>query len=104
MEVCMYMDRLMNWGYISEEDWDAVSMRFDNSICVDVPENILREYYNEKVKECYNNMPFEKWYSEESICDDFDDLIGFDGWHPSLTDVKYWPEMLAEAKWYGEIK
>ena len=97
MEVCMYMDCLMSCGYISREDWDAVSGRFGNLIEVNVPKQILSRYYKEKLKEKYNTS-FWAWYCNESIVDDFDELIGFNGWYPFLADVKGWTSMLKEAK------
>lgn len=93
MFCCCYLDNLVNIGYISEKDWDDVSNRFDNTIEIDVPEDLLRQYYEEKLKDKYN-MDFNNWYYDESICDDFDGLFGFRGWTPFLADVPQWSEML----------
>ena len=98
MTACIYLDQLLHCGFISEGDWDVVSMRFDNSIEIDVPEDVLRSYYSEMLQGNYEGMPFWKWYSEESICDDFDGLIGYRGWYPFLADVHGWTEMLRSVK------
>lgn len=90
MTICMYTDLLMNLGYISEKWWDEWTWENGNLVDIEVPEEILRAYYNERLAEDFDNIPFEKWYYEESTADDMDGLFAFTEWRPFLADVVAW--------------
>lgn len=89
MVVVMYTDRLVGIGYITEEWWDEFTMRHGNMIEIDVPKDILKEYYKVKLQPDYK-CSFWKWYCEESIADDMDDLFEFTDWRPFLVDIVRW--------------
>lgn len=86
----MYTDLLSAIGYITEEWWDEWTTAHGNLVDIDVPEDILRAYYFEELAEDFDNIPFEKWYYEESTADDMDGLFGFTEWRPFLADVVDW--------------
>ncbi len=89
MVVVMYTDQLVHIGYITEEWWDEFTYRWGNVIEIDIPEDILKSWYKEKLEEKYE-CSFWKWYCEESIADDMDEFFDFTDWRPFLADVKRW--------------
>ena len=90
MRICMYTDRLVAIGYITEEWWDEWTWDHGNFVDIDIPEDVLRNYYEEKLKNDYGNISFEQWYSEESVADDMDGLFDFTDWRPFLADIVAW--------------
>ena len=90
MTICMYTDLLVAIGYIAEEWWDKWTAAHGNMVDIDVPEDILRAYYFERLAKDYDEAPFEEWYYEESTADDMDGLFGFTEWRPFLADVVDW--------------
>lgn len=90
MIITMYTDNLLEIGFITEDWWDEWTLDHGNLVDIDVPEEIVKSYYSEKVAENYGNIPFEHWYYEESTADDMDGLFDFTEWRPFLVDVKEW--------------
>lgn len=90
MLITMYTDRLVNIGYITPEWWKEWTDANGNMIDVDVPSDILKSYYLKKLADKYDYMPFIKWYYEESVAYDMDDLFEFTDWRPYLVDIKEW--------------
>lgn len=90
MKIVMYTDLLWAIGFITEDWWNEWTLHHGNMVVIDVPEEILRSYYTEKVAKDYGNIPFDQWYHEESIADDMDGLFEFTEWRPFLVDVKEW--------------
>lgn len=89
MLVCMYTDNLMDIGYITEEWWDEWTYQHGNLVEINVPDNLLKSYYLDKLKDQYN-MSFWKWYIEESIAEDMDGLFDYTEWRPFLADIVRW--------------
>ena len=87
MITCMYTDKLVDAGLIDGNEWEVMTWDYGNFVGVDIPDNILKSYYEEKVKDDYNGMSFGQWYEEESIADDMDGLFDFTDWRPFLTDI-----------------
>lgn len=90
MTICMYTDLLVAIGYITEEWWDEWTMTHGNMVEIDVPKEILKAYYHDRLERCYDGMSFWRWYAEESIADDMDGLFGYTDWRPFLADVMDW--------------
>lgn len=88
--IVIYTDILLDTGYITEEWWDEWTWEHGNFVEMSVPENILKDYYEAKVADKYDQMPFEKWYSEESVAEDMDGLFYFTEWRPFLADITRW--------------
>jgi len=90
MVMVMYTDLLMNIGYISEEWWDKWTWKHGNMVEIDIPKDLLKAYYLEKLQDQYNGISFWRWYSEESIADDMDGFFEWTEWRPFLADIVSW--------------
>ena len=88
--ITMYTDNLMIIGYITEEWWTEWTKENGNLIDILIPEKILMDYYEAKVADKYDGIPFEKWYSDVSVAEDMDDLFYFTEWRPFLADITKW--------------
>lgn len=84
MVVTMYLDKLVTIGLITEETWEDWMTWSDNLCDVNVPENVLRNYY-ETLDD--TTKAFEDWYENESIADDMDHLFERSNWRPTLDDI-----------------
>ena len=81
MIITMYKDQLVAIGMRKEEDCVR-----SNMADVDVPEEILRSWYYNRLSELYEG-DFEWWYMEESMCDDMDGFFQFTDWRPEEKDL-----------------
>lgn len=98
MVVTMYLDKLVAIGLITEETWEDWTTWSDNLCDVDVPENVLRNYY-ETLDD--TTKTFEDWYENESIADDMDHLFERSNWRPTMDDVfDFWDTMTYKGKMY----
>lgn len=90
MLMTMYTDKLRDIGYISEEWWDEWTWEHGNVVEIDIPKEVLKDYYKAKLQDIYDGMSFWKWYCEESVADDMDGLFDYTDWRPFLVDVVNW--------------
>lgn len=90
MTMVMYTDQLVGIGYISHQWWDEWTYFRSNLMEIDIPENVLRDFYEKNLKADYNGITFEDWYSNESIADDMDGFFNCTDWRPFLADIKSW--------------
>ena len=100
MYCSVYMDTLVRGGVITESEYEFVlnERDGDNIIEMDVPKDVLTYYYYDYLFDRYE-MNFVDWYANESICDDFDRVIGCCGWVPDLKkDVPDLYKVLMEKK------
>lgn len=81
MLITIYKDQLVSIGMRKEEDCEGC-----NIVDVDVPEEILRSWYYNRLSELYEG-DFEWWYREESMCDDMDGFFQFTDWRPEEKDL-----------------
>ena len=60
-----------------------------NLIDIDVPEYLLRKWYEERlVPAGVEGKDFEDWFWNYSIADDMDGFFNFTEWRPFLADIK----------------
>jgi len=81
MIITMYKDQLVAIGMRNEED-----CMVSNMVDVDVPGEILRSWYYNRLSELYEG-DFEYWYRKESMCDDMDGFFQFTDWRPEENDI-----------------
>ena len=101
MWISMYKDKLVDIGYMNAKEWDADSYIKDNTCAIDVPEEILKAYYRDRVAKWLFGKPFSEWYSQLSIADDMDELFDYTEWRPFLADVD--PNSFSDEWWRCEL-
>ena len=77
--VCMYRDQLEHEGLLEE-------VQDDNLADVEVPDELLTKWYEEKLKSDYQNG-FWYWLYRESVADDMDGFFGWTKWRPTKEQI-----------------
>lgn len=91
MTLCMYTDQLVDIGYITSEWWDEWTWGHGNFIEIDIPEEKLRDWYeNRLVPAGVEGNDFEDWFWNYSVADDMDGFFNYSDWRPFLADVVEW--------------
>jgi hypothetical protein len=84
----MYANQLVEIGCITEEFWDEWTETCDNLVGIDIPEDLLRKWYEESlVPAGVEGKDFEDWFWNYSIADDMDGFFNFTEWRPRKADV-----------------
>ena len=74
---------------LTEEFWDEWTETWGNLVDIDVPEDLLRKWYEEHlVPAGVEGKDFEDWFWNYSIADDMDGFFNFTEWRPFLADIK----------------
>ena len=71
MKISMYRDTASHYGLCKDNKTD------DNTIYLNVPKTILKEFFEANIKDDYDNVGFDHWIFDLYIHDDMETLLDF---------------------------